>query len=357
METLGLAIPTPAGAENFRLPAASGNGRSVVVLGAGIAGLFRAYELKRAGYRVTVLEARDRIGGRAWTIRNGDQIVQMGARTSSRPFRRASTSTPARRASRALIGSSSDMPASSALASNVRQRQPQRRLGLRRQGPAGTADGRGYARPSRELLAKAIDRMPSTDRCRRTSSRRSAIPGPVRVARRQGKYVPTGSSGFSVDGGGYAHAPVPLAALGFKDLAPSPAVVLPYIFEHIWDMQSTMLQPIGGMDRIAHSIYDQVKSAVRLAVAGDRHSPRRKSRPDRARSGQPGDRGRLLRVHAGRKSPDEDPERLLAWQSRPRSRPFSTFLSVKLASNPRAFGRVTTIFSAGSPGPTATTKM
>src|ERR1700712_4502840 len=78
METLGLAIPTPAGAENFQLPSGTGNGRSVVVLGAGIAGLVSAYELKRAGYHVTVLEARDRIGGRAWTIRGGDRIVQNG---------------------------------------------------------------------------------------------------------------------------------------------------------------------------------------------------------------------------------------------------------------------------------------
>ena len=29
METLGLALPTPAGAENFALPRASGGGRSV----------------------------------------------------------------------------------------------------------------------------------------------------------------------------------------------------------------------------------------------------------------------------------------------------------------------------------------
>jgi len=36
------------------------------------------------------------------------------------------------------------------------------------------------------------------------------------------------------------------------------------LFEHIWDMQSTMLQPVGGMDRIAHAIYDQVKADVRL---------------------------------------------------------------------------------------------
>src|SRR5690242_4588601 len=84
MEALGLAIPTPAGAENFSLPAASGNGKSVVILGAGIAGLVSAYELQRAGYRVTVLEARDRIGGRVWTIRGGDRIVQMG-----RPDQRA----------------------------------------------------------------------------------------------------------------------------------------------------------------------------------------------------------------------------------------------------------------------------
>ena len=78
MEAIGLAIPTPAGAENFALPPSSGNGRSVVVLGAGIAGLVAAYELRKAGYRVTVLEARSRIGGRAWTIRNGDRIEQIG---------------------------------------------------------------------------------------------------------------------------------------------------------------------------------------------------------------------------------------------------------------------------------------
>lgn len=78
MEALGLAYVTPAGAEDFRLPPQSGQGRSVVILGGGIAGLVSAYELQRAGYRVTVLEARNRIGGRVWTVRGGDRITHIG---------------------------------------------------------------------------------------------------------------------------------------------------------------------------------------------------------------------------------------------------------------------------------------
>ncbi|MGE3151241.1 MAG: flavin monoamine oxidase family protein [Nitrospiraceae bacterium] len=47
------------------------NGRSVVVAGAGLAGLAAAVELQKSGAQVTVLEARDRIGGRVWTLRDG----------------------------------------------------------------------------------------------------------------------------------------------------------------------------------------------------------------------------------------------------------------------------------------------
>ncbi|MBS0169476.1 MAG: FAD-dependent oxidoreductase [Nitrospira sp.] len=43
----------------------------MIVAGAGLAGLTAAMDLQRRGARVTVVEARDRLGGRVWTMRDG----------------------------------------------------------------------------------------------------------------------------------------------------------------------------------------------------------------------------------------------------------------------------------------------
>ena len=48
----------------------NGNSKKIIVIGAGMSGLVAAYELVRAGHDVTILEARDRIGGRVLTIRS-----------------------------------------------------------------------------------------------------------------------------------------------------------------------------------------------------------------------------------------------------------------------------------------------
>jgi monoamine oxidase len=53
----------------------------VVIVGAGVAGLAAAGELGRRGLTVTLLEARDRLGGRVWTIRPAgwQTPVELGA--------------------------------------------------------------------------------------------------------------------------------------------------------------------------------------------------------------------------------------------------------------------------------------
>jgi monoamine oxidase len=55
-------------------------GMRVVVVGAGLAGLAAADELRRAGAEVVVVEARDRVGGRVFSkrLRNG-ALIEMGA--------------------------------------------------------------------------------------------------------------------------------------------------------------------------------------------------------------------------------------------------------------------------------------
>jgi monoamine oxidase len=62
-----------------RIPLADrSNPMRMVILGAGIAGLTAAYELKKAGYEVVVLEAAPKAGGRVMTVRSGDLIDEMG---------------------------------------------------------------------------------------------------------------------------------------------------------------------------------------------------------------------------------------------------------------------------------------
>ena len=64
MQALGLMPMKGAAAEPIHAQPGTGNGVKVVVLGGGIGGLVSAYELRKLGYSVTLLEARERPGGR-----------------------------------------------------------------------------------------------------------------------------------------------------------------------------------------------------------------------------------------------------------------------------------------------------
>lgn len=54
------------------------NGKHVVILGSGVGGLTTAYELlaRNSDVKVTILEARDRTGGRCLTLRTGDTLTE-----------------------------------------------------------------------------------------------------------------------------------------------------------------------------------------------------------------------------------------------------------------------------------------
>lgn len=56
----------------------SGNGTKVIVIGTGSGGCPAAYELINLGYEVSIIEARNRVGGHAWTIRGGETGEEYG---------------------------------------------------------------------------------------------------------------------------------------------------------------------------------------------------------------------------------------------------------------------------------------
>src|SRR5213083_318235 len=74
MQSLALLPAAASSPSVLDLPPDIGKGVRVIILGAGISGLVSAYEMGKAGYQCTVLEARDRPGGRNWTVRNGTTV-------------------------------------------------------------------------------------------------------------------------------------------------------------------------------------------------------------------------------------------------------------------------------------------
>ena len=205
MEAIGLAQPTPPGAENFALPPGGGNGKSVVVLGAGIAGLVAAYELRTrrlCGHRA---RSANRVGGRVWTLRGGDRRPASAGPTSASAFdeglyfNAGAARIPA--AHRLILGYARRFGVPLEMFVNTNRDagwdfggkvHPERRM---------VNDMRGRIA---ELLAKAIDQqaldkaMPKgeLDRIRQFLASYAGLDS-------KGEYRPTGSSGYSVEPGGY----------------------------------------------------------------------------------------------------------------------------------------------------------
>ena len=267
MNMLGLSPATPASAADFELAPKSGSGKSVVVLGAGIAGLVSAYELRKAGYKVTVLEARHRVGGRTWTIRGGDVIEQF-----DRPLQKAAFSHghyfnagPARIPSwhHAILGYAKrlNVPMEVFVNSAISS-------GWDFEGKVRTGRQMVYSLRAQlaELINKSIDQgalnaaMPKDDL--------DAFKGFLRFyggLNEKGIPTPQPSYGFVDWPGGYDRPGKPLDPLSLRESLPGNAGGFPQFFESIIDMQPTMMQPVGGMDRIAHALYVAIQPSVKLS--------------------------------------------------------------------------------------------
>ena len=152
MTSLGLAAESP-----YRGPIrldGDPKGASVLILGAGLAGMTAAIELERAGYEVQVLEYNARAGGRNWTMRGGDTLHRARRRDADLRLRRrplsqsrpVAHSLPPPRAARLL-------PPLRRRARAVHPAQPQRLLhsadGLRRQAAAHPRDQGRFRRRRR----------------------------------------------------------------------------------------------------------------------------------------------------------------------------------------------------------------
>jgi monoamine oxidase len=268
MQAMGL-VGTAAVAEPLALEKGSAHGTKVVVLGAGVAGLSAAYELGKAGYHVTVLEARDRVGGRNWTIRRGTALDMTDGSRQVCEFDRGLywNAGAARLPShhQAVLDYCRELGVALEVEVNTSRGalllNPAANGGRPIEMRQAVNDARGEIS---ELLAKAIDRgaldqeLTAHDKDRMLAFLRQygdLSPDLLyRGSTRAGYGTPPGAA----DQVGVKRDPMPFGVLLDADMWTA------MLFEENFAQQATMFQPVGGMDRIAAALARKLDPAVRL---------------------------------------------------------------------------------------------
>lgn len=270
MQALGLTgglIGTSHAQAIAGLGASLGKGVHVVVLGAGIAGLTSAYELEQAGFQVTLLEARDRVGGRAWTVRDGDRIEMIGEATQTASFSDGIyfNAGPARIPSfhQGLIGYAKkfDVPLEVEVNSS-RSAYVMGENGSKIRMRTAINDMRGHIA---ELLAKALNQG-ALDEAMTAADKQKLLPFLKAYGDLGEDYGFTGTerSGFGAAPGAGVTFSTAGSALPMDQLLANERLPMT-LFEDNLYMQATMFEPVGGMDRI-HMGFD--RNLRRPAIRG-----------------------------------------------------------------------------------------
>jgi monoamine oxidase len=271
MTGLGLAAESP-----YRGPVrleGNAKGASVLVLGAGLAGLAAAYELSKAGYRVEVLEYNSRAGGRCWTIRGGDHYTELGGYAQECRFEKGLYLNPGpwripyhhyavldycKRLGVALepfiqVNYNAYLHAKNAFAG-----KPQRFRHV-------LSDFHGHIA---ELLAKAVN-QDKLDQAVSAEDKEILLEALREWGALDSNYAYTAGirtserRGYAQDpGGGLNAEPEPSHPLGLDEVLRS-RIWQRLAFGSRYNFQSTLFQPSGGMDAIAGAFAKEIGHLIR----------------------------------------------------------------------------------------------
>ncbi len=267
MQSLGLMPMKATSAEPIAAAAGSGKGVKVVVAGAGIGGLVSAYELRKLGYDVTLLEARERPGGRNFTGRKGTvvEFVDGEKQTCTWDDGNYQNLGPGRLPSvhGTMLGYCRELGVPLEVEINT-----SRSTFLQNDNANGgkpvvqrkaVNDTRGHVS---ELLAKSISsgaldkELTKEDRERMITFLK--LYGPLD---KNASYVGSDRAGYKQIAGagpqvGVFDDPIDMHTLLDENFWGG------VLYEETWDWQATMMQPVGGMDRIPYAFAKSLGKTV-----------------------------------------------------------------------------------------------
>jgi len=268
-------------------PANVGAGRSVTILGAGIAGMTAALEMSQLGYACTVLEARAAAGGRVRTLRSGDVVTEIDS-TQTCQFDAGDglyfNAGPSRIAQHHefLLGYCRDFGIALETFTNDNRgawlHSPNAFGGQPQVARRMIADTRGGIA---QLLSTAINQNALDQEL--TATDKANI---LAMLRQYGDldanngYRGTPRAGYpGQDAAGSRQRGELLPARQLTQLVTEFFWELRTSFSHGFDQQPAMLQPVGGMDRIARAfearvagdiVFDATVTEIRKTAGGTR---------------------------------------------------------------------------------------